>query len=149
MQPLQKIARLEFVTSENQVVDLPTTDNALERFLDGAPKRSENVPTDVVQAVEVFARAMIDNRFWNGYFGDTSDAFFQDRVSDYLDMPNWNNRERIFIVLSVALDNAAKFTKVPSATLEVVAKHAGYKIEWQPEEELYGRRMKQLAPITR
>ena len=148
MQPLNKIAKLEIDNSESQVVDLPTTDNSLERFLFGVPKRPENVSDGVVKAVEVFARAMIDNRFWNGYLGDKSDAFFKDQVNNYLDIPNWDNKERVFIVLSDALNNAAKFTNVPSTTLDVIAKHAGYKIEWQPEEELYGRRIKQLTPIT-
>lgn len=140
MQPTGTITTITFtvVNEAKEVIhqqELPATDNALARTLDGVPQRPANVPETAVKAVEVFARAMIDRGFWHGWFGDKSEAFFTDCVNNYLGMPNWVNRERAFSTLSGALENAARHTDVPLATLEEVAKHCGYKIEWQKDED--------------
>jgi hypothetical protein len=141
--------RVTVVNQAGQAVDekeLPATGNALARALDGIPERPSDIPESVVKAVEVFARAMIDKRFWHGWGGDTSDAFFTDSVSNYLSMPTKEDRSTAFRALQSSLDNASNYTDVPRETLEVVAKHFGYAIQWK-EDKTFANPIQQLFRI--
>jgi len=113
------------------LISLPRTDNAMARFLDGGiPNRPEKVPERIVKAIEIFAKAMMDKGFWHGWFGDKSQAVFDDSVNNYLQLPNYPNKARVLAVLHSDLLNAVNYTKVPKQTLEEIATYCGYSVEW-------------------
>ena len=119
------------MTTTTDRIALSATNNEMARFLGGgASARPACAPESVVKAVEVFARAMINEKFWNGWFGDISEPFFDDCVNNYLQMPSWSNKKRLHATLFSDLSNAVTYTKVPKATLEQIVNYCGYSVEW-------------------